>query len=58
MKIQKLQFALTTLHNLRKNNKQIIKKTNNNNNNNNNNDNYKPSNSDSKGKQKKANPDI
>ena len=54
MKIQKLQFALTTLHNLRKNNKQIIKKTNNNNNN----DNYKPSNSDSKGKQKKANPDI
>ena len=57
MKIQKLQFALTTLHNLRKNNKQIIKKTNNNNNNNNN-ENYKPSNSDSKGKQKKANPDI
>ena len=55
MKIQKLQFALTTLHNLRKNNKQIIKKTNNNNNNN---DNYKPSNSDSKGKQRKANPDI
>ena len=54
MKIQKLQFALTTLHNLRKNNKQIIKKTNNNNNN----DNNKPSNSDSKGKQKKANPDI
>ena len=54
MKIQKLQVALTTLHNLRKNNKQIIKKTNNNNNN----DNNKPSNSDSKGKQKKANPDI
>ena len=54
MKIQKLQFALTTLHNLRKINKQIIKKTNNNNNN----DNNKPSNSDSKGKQKKANPDI
>ena len=26
MKIQKLQFALTSLHNLRKNNKQITKK--------------------------------
>ena len=53
MKIQKLQFALTSLHNLQKG----LQKLNNDNNNNNNNNNNKTSKSDNKSKQKNTNVD-
>ena len=55
MKIQKLQFALTSLHNLQKGLQKL--NNDNNNNNNNNNNNKKTSKSDNKSKQKNTNVD-